>query len=138
MICRRITTKKKSYKSKKAIQKKRETMFIGVLAVLLAVALILGVVDLFNGDQGSGYTVTADGHVHAADGTHIGTVEELFGEGAVVTEDGHVHTDAGDHIGSLDDITAADHDHDHAEEEADAADSEEAAEEAAEEEAAAE
>lgn len=129
--------KKKSYKSKKAIQKKRETIFIGVLAVLLVLALILGVVDLFNGDQGAGYIVTEDGHVHAADGTHVGTVEEVFGEGAIVTEDGHVHTAAGDHIGSLDDVSAADHDH--AEEEADAADSEEAAsEDAASEEAAAE
>ena len=121
--------KKKSYKSKKVLQKRRETLFIGALAVLLVIALILGVIDIFDGDKGSGLTVTEDGHVHAADGTHIGTVEELFGENAVVTEDGHVHSDDGEHIGSLDDIALTEDAHDHAGDEAasEEADAEEAA-----------
>jgi len=134
--------KKKNYRSKKVLQKRRETIFIGALAVLLVVALILGVIDIFDGDNGSGYTVTEDGHVHASDGTHIGTVEEIFGEGAVVTGDGHVHSADGDHIGDLNDIifTEDAHDHtedahDHAEDEAagadEAADAETASEEAA-------
>lgn len=127
--------KKKNYRSKKVLQKRRETIFIGALAVLLVVALILGVIDIFDGDNGSGYTVTEDGHVHAADGTHIGTVEEIFGEGAVVTGDGHVHSADGDHIGDLNDIIFTEDAHDHAEDEAagadEAADAETASEEAA-------
>ena len=103
--------KKKVY-SKKAHQKRRETIFVGVLIGLLILAVVMGIVDWLNGDEGTGFTVTEDGHVHAADGTHIGTVEEIFGEGVVVTEDGHVHGADGEHVGSLDDIVISDgHDH---------------------------
>ena len=110
---------KKSYKSKKAMQKRRETIFFYALGGLLVLAVVFGVIDLIWGKD-SGYTITEDGHVHAADGTHIGTVEEMFGGNVTVSEDGHVHAADGTHIADIDDLVlvASENDHDHAEEDA--------------------
>lgn len=103
--------KKNTVRSKKTQQKKTEKLFIRVMCVLLALVMILGLVEAVIGgnNTGSTYTVTEDGHVHAADGTHLGTVEELFGEGAgtVVTEDGHIHAEDGTHIGTVGEEGAA-------------------------------
>lgn len=87
--------KKKGTKSRKAQQKKREIILIGVVIGLLFLAAVLGIIDaVTGGSRAGGYTVTEDGHIHAADGTHIGTVEELFGEqggNVVIDEEGHIH-----------------------------------------------
>ena len=104
--------KKNTVRSKKTQQKKTEKLFIRVMCVLLVLVMILGLVEAVIGggsNTGSTYTVTEDGHVHAADGSHIGTVEELFGEGAgtVVTEDGHIHAEDGTHIGTVGEEGAA-------------------------------
>lgn len=45
------------------------------------------------------YVITADGHVHTADGTHLGTTDEVIGEKYIVTSDGHVHAEDGTHVG---------------------------------------
>ena len=89
-------------------------MFGVVLGVIVAALIVVGVIDLINGGRGTTLVVTEDGHVHTADGTHVGTVEEIFGEGAVATEDGHVHTEDGTHVGDISDIVLTEDDHDHA------------------------
>ena len=94
--------------SKKERQKKREKLitiaFIGVLVIVLALALIQNLTK----EESVQLVITEDGHVHTADGAHMGTVEEMFGEnGIVVTEDGHVHAADGSHLGDVD-VPAAD------------------------------
>ena len=94
---------KKNQMSKKERQKKREKLitivFIGVLVVVLALALIQNLTK----EESVQLVITEDGHVHTADGAHMGTVEEMFGEdGIVVTEDGHVHAPDGTHLGDVD------------------------------------
>ena len=54
------------------------------------------------------YVVTEDGHVHAADGTHIGDYDEVFGSGYTLTEDGHIHAADGTHVGEVNGETAED------------------------------
>ena len=103
---------KKNYQmSKKERQKKREKLitivFIGALVLVLALALIQSLTK----EETVQYIVTQDGHVHTADGTHVGSVEEMFGEnGVIVTEDGHVHAADGSHLGEID-VPADAHDH---------------------------
>lgn len=70
---------KKKNRSKKALQKRRERIFIGVVIALLVLGIALAIVHFVTGGNQTTYTITEDGHVHAEDGTHIGTVEELFG-----------------------------------------------------------
>lgn len=94
--------KKNNQLSKKARQKKREKLitiaFVGTLILVLALALIQNLTK----DEVVQYVVTEEGHVHTADGTHVGTVEEMFGEnGLVVTQDGHVHAADGTHLGDV-------------------------------------
>ena len=45
----------------------------------------------------AGYVITEEGHVHDADGNHIGAYDE--NTGLVITDDGHVHTVDGAHVG---------------------------------------
>ena len=95
--------KKNNQLSKKARQKKREKLitiaFLDTLILVLALALIQNLTQ----EKTVQYVVTEEGHVHTADGTHVSTVEEMFGEnGLVVTEDGHVHAADGTHLGSVD------------------------------------
>ena len=94
--------KKNNQLSKKARQKKREKLitiaFVGTLILVLALALV----QRLTKEETVQYVVTQDGHVHTADGAHVGTVEEMFGEnGIVVTEDGHVHAADGSHLGDV-------------------------------------
>lgn len=77
---------------------------LGVLIIALVVANALA-------PEPSDYVITADGHVHDADGNHLGTTEEMFGSDYFVTEDGHVHTADGTHVGTYDDSTEEEHDH---------------------------
>lgn len=70
---------KKKNKSKKALQKRRERIFIGVVIALLVLGIALAIIHFATGGGQVTYTITEDGHVHAADGTHIATVEEFFG-----------------------------------------------------------
>ena len=100
--------KKNNQLSKKARQKKREKLitiaFVGTLILVLALALIQNLTK----EESVQLVITQDGHVHTADGAHMGTVEEMFGEnGIVVTEDGHVHAADGSHLGDVD-VPAAD------------------------------
>jgi len=95
--------KKNNQLSKKARQKRREKIitiaFVGVLILVLALALIQNLTK----EETVQFIVTQDGHVHTADGAHVGTVEEVFGEnGVIVTEDGHVHAADGSHLGEVD------------------------------------
>jgi len=96
--------KKNGHKSKRLRQKRRENILIGVLGGILILMMVLGIVNLATDSKKTGYTVTADGHIHAHDGTHVGTIEEILGENrtdVVVTEDGHVHAADGTHLGSI-------------------------------------
>jgi len=86
---------------------KKEDLLIRALiaAVILSVVLLIAA-KLFGGSD-SDYTITSDGHVHAADGTHIGTVEDIYGassDNIIITDDGHVHTADGTHIGSAEEL----------------------------------
>ena len=103
--------KKNNQLSKKARQKRREKIitiaFVATLILVLALALIQNLTK----EETVQYIVTQDGHVHTADGTHVGSVEEMFGEnGVIVTEDGHVHAADGSHLGEID-VPADAHDH---------------------------
>ena len=96
--------KKNGHKSRRLRQKRRETILLGVVGGILILVMVLGIVNLVIGGRKTGYTVTVDGHIHAHDGTHVGTVEEILGENrtdVVVTEDGHVHAADGTHLGSI-------------------------------------
>ncbi len=106
--------KKKSFRSKKAMQKKRLAIFGGILIALVVLLIVVGVVDLINGNDNT-LTITADGHVHTADGQHLGSVEEIFGEGVTVSEDGHIHAEDGSHVGDLSELSLADDGHIHTE-----------------------
>lgn len=99
--------------SRKYRRKNRQKAFeVGFIALLVAAVVLVGALIVVQLTQGAGddpgYVVTQDGHVHAPDGTHIGTYEEVFGEGGyVVTEGGHVHAPDGTHVGTYEDAPAA-------------------------------
>ncbi len=82
-----------------------------VLTVVLIIALVVA-----NAVAPGEYIITADGHVHTADGAHVGEAADMFGEDYVITEDGHVHTADGTHVGNYE--GDVEDDHDHAEDEA--------------------
>ena len=99
---------KKNQMRKKARQKKREKVitivFVGAVVLVLALALV----QRLRQEDTVQYIVTEEGHVHTANGVHVGTVEEIFGaNGLVVTEDGHVHASDGTHLGEVDDPNVA-------------------------------
>ena len=100
--------KKNNQMSKKERQKKREKVItIAFLAVVILV-LALALIQKLTQEETVQFVVTQDGHVHTANGEHVGTVEEMFGEnGLVVTEDGHVHAPDGTHLGDAE-VPAAD------------------------------
>ena len=111
--------KKKTFKSKSSRKQQREKLFLGVIIALVVLAVVFGVIELITGGNKQTYTVTEDGHIHAADGTHIGTLEELLGEsGYTISEDGHIHAEDGTHVGDLSDLVAGEDSHDHSEDEA--------------------
>lgn len=83
-------------------QSKLTNLILGGALVLTLVLIIALVVANQLAPEASDYVITADGHVHAADGTHLGTSEEMFGSDYVVTEDGHVHAADGTHLGTYD------------------------------------
>ena len=96
--------KKTNSKSKKARRSARENLFLIVIVAALVVTLALALVQRFTATKEVNYIITSDCHVHAQDGTHVGTIEDLFGENAgdlVVTEDGHLHTADGAHVGNV-------------------------------------
>jgi len=95
--------KKKNYKGTKNRRKGREDLFLIILVIAFVVLIAAAAIQRLTADDSVNYVITAEGHVHAADGTHIGTVDELFGsEGSVVvTEDGHLHAEDGSHIGTV-------------------------------------
>ena len=91
--------KKHVHKSRKGQAKRQNIIIIGcaVVTALLIVALIVA---RFVTPASTEYIITADGHVHTADGAHVGDAAEMFGEGYTVTEDGHVHAADGTHVGT--------------------------------------
>ncbi|MBQ8537411.1 MAG: hypothetical protein IJ461_08445 [Clostridia bacterium] len=95
-------------------RKKDRTKLYGYIFCGLVVALVVVIIAQMLLPQPAAVTntelyITEDGHVHMADGSHIGTYEEMFGEAAYeVTEDGHVHTADGVHLGTYLPTTAAD------------------------------
>ena len=91
--------KKHVHKSRRAQAKRQNIIIIGcaVVTALLIVALIVA---RFVTPASTEYIITADGHVHTADGAHVGDAAEMFGEGYTVTEDGHVHAADGTHVGT--------------------------------------
>ena len=96
--------KKTNSKSKKARRNARENLFLIVIVAALVITVALALVQRFTQPKEVNYIITSDGHVHAQDCTHIGTLEDLFGEnadGLVVTEDGHLHTADGGHVGNV-------------------------------------
>lgn len=98
--------KKHVHKSRKAQAKRQNIIIIGcaVITVLLIVALIVA---RFVTPANTDYIITADGHVHTADGAHVGDAAEMFGEGYTVTADGHVHAADGTHVGTADTLPEA-------------------------------
>jgi len=88
---------KKKYSRKKR-QKAMEIFFYGVLIAGVILLIVLAVMP----DQpasSAGYVITEEGHVHDADGNHIGAYDE--NTGLVITDDGHVHTVDGAHVGEV-------------------------------------
>lgn len=106
--------KKNVRRSKKNQEKLYNLLFGGILA-LMAILFVALIIARAVAPEASDYVITADGHVHAADGTHLGTTEEMFGSDYVVTEDGHVHAPDGTHIGTTEEVltgeTEEEHDH---------------------------
>ena len=90
--------KKPVYKHSKHSQKFYNRLVIGAIALTAVLIIALVVVNALNPNEE--YIVTADGHVHTADGTHVGDATEMFGEGYTVGEDGHVHDANGNHVGT--------------------------------------
>ena len=96
--------KKPVHKNRKRSAKFYNRLIIG--AVVLTAALIIAMA-VANALTPSGeYFVTADGHVHTADGAHVGEAAEMFGEGYTISEDGHVHDASGNHVATYDGSTA--------------------------------
>ena len=97
--------KKNNQMSKKERQKKREKVItIAFLAVVILV-LALALVQKLTQEETIQYVVTEEGHVHMANGTHVGTVEEIFGaNGLVITEDGRILAADGTHVGDVDEL----------------------------------
>lgn len=75
----------KKYRSKKN-SKATEFIFLGLIVATVILVIALVIIQHTSSDS---YVITEDGHVHAADGTHIGTYDELFGslENTEGTED---------------------------------------------------
>lgn len=101
--------KKHVHKSRKA-QAKQQNMIIIGCAVVTALLIISLIVARFAAPASTEYIVTADGHVHTADGTHVGDAAEMFGEGYTISEDGHVHAADGTHVGTAEEIPTEDAD----------------------------
>lgn len=90
----------KTRKSKKNT-KVFEYVFYGLIALLAIVIVAQMLLPKPVPVDNTELYITEDGHVHMADGSHVGSVEEMFGEVEYeVTEDGHVHTKDGIHIGT--------------------------------------
>ena len=89
--------KKPVHKHRKSNPKATRWAIIGVLALTV---ILIAALAISNAVAPGEYYVTADGHVHTADGTHVGDAAEMFGEGYTVSEDGHVHDAAGNHVGT--------------------------------------
>jgi len=91
----------KKYRKSKKNQKVFEYVFYGLIAVLVIVIAVQMLTPKPQPVDNTELYITADGHVHLADGSHVGSYEEMFGETEYeVTEDGHVHTKDGIHIGT--------------------------------------
>lgn len=93
--------KKKVRRSRKNQDKLYNMIFGGALVIMVVLFLALVIARQF-APEASDYIITADGHVHTADGAHVGDAAELFGSNYTVTEDGHVHAADGTHIGTYD------------------------------------
>lgn len=93
--------KKPVHKSKKQQEKLYNIIFGGALAVMVILLVALLISKAF-APETSDLIITADGHVHTADGAHVGTTEDLLDTGYIVTEDGHVHAPDGTHLGTYD------------------------------------
>lgn len=91
----------KKYRSKKRTEQFYDRIFKGML-VLAGVVVIVALVAAFWPQNPTGYSITADGHVHDAAGNHVGDINDLLASGDLtVTEDGHIHDAAGNHIGDV-------------------------------------
>ena len=99
--------KKHVHKSRKGQAKRLNIIMIGC-AVVTALLIIALIVARFVTPASSEYIVTADGHVHTADGAHVGDAAEMFGEGYTISEDGHVHAADGTHVGTAETLPAED------------------------------
>ena len=89
--------KKPVHKHRKSNPKATRRTIIGVLALTVVLIVALAISNAVGNQE---YFVTADGHVHTADGTHVGDAAEMFGEAYTVGEDGHVHDANGNHVGT--------------------------------------
>ena len=72
-------------KKPRAHHKKQPKWLVPVMIGLIALLVVMLVVNAFLPKQtaanpNSALTITADGHVHTADGQHVGTYEEMFGQ----------------------------------------------------------
>ncbi len=92
--------KKPVHKHRKRSAKFYNRLVIGAIA--LTVVLIAALVVANALAPNNEYIVTADGHVHTADGAHVGEAADMFGEGWTVSEDGHVHAADGTHVATYD------------------------------------
>ena len=71
--------KKNHNLSKKEKQKRREKAFFGVLFAALILVAVLAIVEAVMPKEEAGmqYLVTGDGHVHTADGQHVGNIAQV-------------------------------------------------------------
>ena len=86
-------------------RRKNQKLFEYGFYALIAVLVVVLAVQIFTPKpapvDNTELYISGDGHVHLGDGSHVGSVEEMFGEVEYeVTEDGHVHTKDGIHIGT--------------------------------------
>lgn len=69
---------KRYSKNKKNRQKWVEYLFYGIVIALVVLLIVKAAVPGASVDD-TGYMITEEGHVHTADGQHVGTVDEMFG-----------------------------------------------------------
>lgn len=96
--------KKPVHKNRKHSKNFYNRLIIG--AVVLTAALIIALVVANALTPDGEYYVTADGHVHTADGAHVGDAADMFGEGYTISDDGHVHDANGNHVATYDGTVA--------------------------------
>ena len=90
---------KKNIRKQNQKQEKMLNYIFGGMLILAVLLLVVFTISRNSATAPTDYVITADGHVHAADGTHLGTTDEMLSDKYIITADGHVHAEDGTHVG---------------------------------------